>query len=154
VPDDYSFSKVLPLLNRLAEPTSGTVLLHGRPLPELDVLALRRRVGLVGQQPVLLIGRVLDELRVGSPGLVEGRAAATALIPTIDSTRTVGLITLPGAMTGLILAGVEPFTAIHYQIVVMYMMLAAAALASLTAARLAERALFDDAHRLRWITAG
>jgi putative ABC transport system permease protein len=73
----------------------------------------------------------------------------TALIPAIDSTKVVGLISLPGAMTGLILAGVDPLTAIRYQIVVMYMLLAAAALAALTGARLAERALFDDAHRLR-----
>ena len=76
-------------------------------------------------------------------------ALRTALIPAIDSTKTVGLISLPGAMTGLILAGISPLTAIRYQIVVMYMLLAAAALAALTAARLAARALFDDAHRLR-----
>ena len=76
-------------------------------------------------------------------------ALRTALIPAIDSTKTVGLISLPGAMTGLILAGVSPLTAIRYQIVVMYMLLAAAALAALTAARLAGHALFDDAHRLR-----
>lgn len=75
-------------------------------------------------------------------------ALRTALIPAIDSTKVVGLISLPGAMTGLILAGVDPLTAIRYQIVVMYMLLAATALAALTAARLAERALFDDAHRL------
>src|SRR5262249_18663948 len=92
-----------------------------------------------------------------SLGMPAGRAFAphlhaalrTALIPAIDSTKTVGLISLPGAMTGLILAGVSPLTAIRYQIVVMYMLLAAAALAAFTAARLAERALFDDAHRLR-----
>lgn len=76
-------------------------------------------------------------------------ALRTALIPAIDSTKTVGLISLPGAMTGLILAGVSPLTAIRYQIVVMYMLLAAAALAALIAARLAARALFNDAHRLR-----
>jgi uncharacterized protein UPF0014 len=76
-------------------------------------------------------------------------ALRTALIPAIDSTKTVGLISLPGAMTGLILAGVSPLTAIRYQIVVMYMLLAAAALAALTAARLAGHALFDEAHRLR-----
>jgi putative ABC transport system permease protein len=80
-------------------------------------------------------------------------ALRTALIPSVDSTKTVGLISLPGAMTGLILAGVSPLTAIRYQIVVMYMLLAAAALAALTAARLAERALFDNAHRLRVLPA-
>jgi putative ABC transport system permease protein len=75
-------------------------------------------------------------------------ALRTALLPAIDSTKVVGLISLPGAMTGLILAGVDPLTAIRYQIVVMYMLLAATALAALTCARLAERALFDGAHRL------
>ena len=81
-------------------------------------------------------------------------ALRTALIPAIDSTKTVGLISLPGAMTGLILAGVSPLTAIRYQIVVMYMLLAAAAVAALTAARLAGHALFDDAHQLRPLPPG
>ena len=65
-------------------------------------------------------------------------ALRTALLPAIDSTKVVGLISLPGAMTGLIPAGVDPLTAIRYQIVVMYMLLAATALA----------ALFDPAQRL------
>ena len=76
-------------------------------------------------------------------------ALRTSLIPGIDVTKTVGLIALPGAMTGLILAGVAPLTAIRYQIVVMWMLLAATAVAALVTARLAERSLFDSAHRLR-----
>jgi putative ABC transport system permease protein len=79
-------------------------------------------------------------------------ALRTALTPAIDSTKVVGLISLPGAMTGLILAGVDPLTAIRYQIVVMYMLLAATAIAGLTSARLAEHALFDHAHRLLPLT--
>ncbi|ATL70012.1 ABC transporter permease [Nocardia terpenica] len=75
-------------------------------------------------------------------------ALRTALLPSIDATKVVGLISLPGAMTGLILAGVDPLTAIRYQIVVMYMQLAAAALAALVSTRVAERYLFDDAQRL------
>jgi ABC-type iron transport system FetAB permease component len=70
------------------------------------------------------------------------------LIPAIDSTKVVGLISLPGAMTGLILAGISPLTAIRYQIVVMYMQLAGTAMAALIAVRLAEKSLFDDAQRL------
>lgn len=75
-------------------------------------------------------------------------ALRTALTPTIDSTKVVGLISLPGAMTGLILAGVSPLAAIRYQVIVMYMLLGAWAVAALVAARLTTRALFDDAHRL------
>lgn len=79
----------------------------------------------------------------------ETRAAVrTALIPTVDQTRVVGLISLPGTMTGLIIAGVDPLQAIRYQIIVMYMLLAAWAVSALVTARTAERAMFDDAERL------
>jgi UDP-glucose/iron transport system permease protein len=120
------------------------------------------------QATSLALTRLGDEVRTARPaiearlslGLPAAEAFAphqraivrTALVPAVDSTKTVGLISLPGAMTGLILAGVDPLTAIRYQIVVMYMLLAAAALAALTATRLAERALFDDAHRLHPLT--
>lgn len=66
---------LLRLLNRLEEPTGGRILLDDVPLAELDVLALRRRVGLVAQRPVLLTERVADEVRVGCQELSESHAA-------------------------------------------------------------------------------
>ena len=72
----------------------------------------------------------------------------TAIVPSVDSTKVVGLIALPGTMTGLIIAGIEPLEAIRYQIIVMYMLLAAWAVAALVTARAAERWMFDDAERL------
>jgi putative ABC transport system ATP-binding protein len=94
-PSGAGKSTLLRLLNRLEEPTRGVVRLHGRPLPELDVLALRRRVGLVGQQPVLLTERVLDDLRVGRPELPEHEAAEllerVALPPGMLERPTAGL---------------------------------------------------------------
>ncbi|MGZ6828026.1 MAG: ABC transporter permease [Mycobacteriales bacterium] len=76
-------------------------------------------------------------------------ALRTALVTDVDAVKTVGLISLPGAMTGLLLAGVDPLTAIRYQVVVMYMLLSAVAVSGLVAARLGSRQLFDDAERLR-----
>ena len=81
------------LLNRLEEPTSGHVLLDGVPLVELDVLALRRRVGLVAQRPVLLADRVIDEVRAGQPGLAEEHVAellAKVGLPPSISARPTG----------------------------------------------------------------
>ena len=75
-------------------------------------------------------------------------AVRTALVPTVDSTRVVGLISLPGTMTGLIIAGVDPLQAIRYQIIVMYMLLAAWAVSALVTARAAQGSLFDEAERL------
>jgi putative ABC transport system ATP-binding protein len=70
-PSGAGKSTLLRILNRLTEPTSGRVLLDGVPLPEIDVLHLRRQVGLVTQRPVLLTDDVTEELRVGAPRLQE-----------------------------------------------------------------------------------
>ncbi|SFQ74398.1 putative ABC transport system ATP-binding protein/osmoprotectant transport system ATP-binding protein [Amycolatopsis arida] len=56
---------LLRLLNRLDDSTGGRVPVDGSPIGEADVLALRRRVVLVGQRPVLLTASVAAELRVG-----------------------------------------------------------------------------------------
>jgi putative ABC transport system permease protein len=56
----------------------------------------------------------------------------TALVPQIETTKAVGIVFLPGAMTGLILAGVDPIEAVRVQIVVMYLVLGSVAVASST----------------------
>ena len=66
-------STLLRLLNRLDDPSAGRILLDDVPLTEFDVLALRRRVGLVAQRPVLLTGLVAEDLRVGQPRLGDDR---------------------------------------------------------------------------------
>ena len=51
------------------------------------------------------------------------QVAKTALMPQIERTKVVGLIALPGAMTGLLLGGVEPMDAVLAQLVIMYLVL-------------------------------
>ena len=55
--------------------------------------------------------------------IVGAIVARSALIPQIERTKVVGLIALPGAMTGLLLAGVDPLQAVLIQLVVMYLVL-------------------------------
>jgi putative ABC transport system ATP-binding protein len=56
---------LLRLLNRLDEPTGGTVLLEGKDYREIPTRELRRRVGMVMQRPFVFPGTVADNLRFG-----------------------------------------------------------------------------------------
>ena len=76
-------------------------------------------------------------------------AARAAVIPTINAMMIVGVVQLPGMMTGQILGGQAPGDAVRYQILVMYMIAGAAALTSISATLLAQRSLFTAAHQLR-----
>lgn len=76
------------------------------------------------------------------------RIMKAAMIPTLDQARSVGLVKLPGAMTGLILAGVPPLEAVQIQLVVVYMLLSAAMLTGLTCALLGYRQFFTSTHQL------
>ena len=58
-------SSLLRLLNRLDEPTSGTVYLEGQDYRQLPPRELRRRVGMVTQRPFLFPGDVASNLRFG-----------------------------------------------------------------------------------------
>lgn len=64
-PSGVGKSTLLRLLNRLADPTAGTIRYRGRDLREYDVLELRREVGLVPQLPALLEGTVADNVLYG-----------------------------------------------------------------------------------------
>jgi len=75
--------------------------------------------------------RLQSELAQGK-GYDQARAVAfsTAMIPIINSMFAVGLVSLPGMMTGQILSGVSPFIAARYQIMVMCMLFSASGISS------------------------
>ncbi|MBT8247689.1 MAG: ABC transporter permease, partial [Acidimicrobiia bacterium] len=54
-------------------------------------------------------------------------ALRTALVPQIETTKAVGIVFLPGAMTGLILAGVDPVDAVKVQAAIMFLILGSVA---------------------------
>ncbi|MDW3176135.1 MAG: iron export ABC transporter permease subunit FetB [Acidimicrobiia bacterium] len=77
----------------------------------------------------------------------------SALIPQIERTKVVGLIALPGAMTGLLLAGVDPIDAVVLQLAVMFLVLGAVATSVVIVSRtIARRALTPDLRVAEWIT--
>lgn len=112
----------------------------------------------------LVMGRVRDEINGRVPEIeaalalgATGRTAAhpylrtslhAGMTPIVDSTKTVGLIQLPGAMTGMILAGAAPLEAVQLQIIVMYMLIGAAAFTGLAAVWLTYRQFFTTNQQL------
>ena len=92
-------------------------------------------------------------LALGQPWTVASRpytrsAVRTALISQVETTKAVGLVFLPGAMTGLILAGVDPVDAVLVQAAVMYLILGAAATTVTVVSIGLTRKLFTPDHRL------
>ncbi|KAG8066986.1 hypothetical protein GUJ93_ZPchr0005g16324 [Zizania palustris] len=76
------------------------------------------------------------------------RSLVIALSPVIDNAKTVGLIALPGAMTGLIMGGASPLEAIQLQIVVMNMLMGASTMSSILSTYLCWPAFFTNAFQL------
>lgn len=74
-------------------------------------------------------------------------AARTGMIPILNAMSVAGLVSLPGMMTGQLLAGVEPTQAVRYQIVIMFLIAASTALATVGATLLGYRRLFNRHHQ-------
>lgn len=75
-------------------------------------------------------------------------ALRTGMIPTINAMMVMGVVSLPGMMTGQMLAGAAPTAAVRYQIMIMFMIAAATTLGTLVVILLAFRTLFNRRHQL------
>jgi putative ABC transport system permease protein len=75
------------------------------------------------------------------------QAVRNGLIPTINAMMVVGVVSLPGMMTGQILAGASPVEAVKYQIVIMFLIASATALGTVIVVLLSYRRLFNEHHQ-------
>jgi len=75
------------------------------------------------------------------------QAVRAGMIPTLNQMAVVGIVSLPGMMTGQVLAGQSPLQAVRYQIVIMFLIAASSALGTVLAVLLTYRRLFSADHR-------
>lgn len=138
--------RVLPLEGRTLVPIAGMM------------------VGNSMTATVLVARRLVDELRdkrdevearlaLGQPSGGAAKpylrtALRAAISPQIETTKATGLVFIPGAMTGLILAGVSPTQAVLVQAVVMFLVLGSAATSTVVIGIGLVRRLFTADHRL------
>jgi len=75
-------------------------------------------------------------------------SATTGMISMLNSMKTVGIVALPGAMTGMILAGTDPLKAVYIQIIVVYMLTSAVTITSIISVEMTVRKFFTRFHQL------
>jgi putative ABC transport system permease protein len=93
-------------------------------------------------------------LSLGATRWESGRAAVrtavrTGMIPMINSMMVVGIVSLPGMMTGQLLSGVDPLDAVKYQLVILFLIAAGTALGTVGVVLLSFHRLFNARHQFR-----
>ncbi|XP_077232947.1 protein ALUMINUM SENSITIVE 3-like [Tasmannia lanceolata] len=138
--------KVFPFTPRYIIPVAGMMV--GNAMTVTGVTMKRLRDDIKTQKNLVETALALGATpRQATLQLVK-RSLIIALSPVLDNAKTVGLISLPGAMTGLIMGGASPLEAIQLQIVVMNMLIGAATVSSITSTYLCWPAFFTKAYQL------
>lgn len=75
-------------------------------------------------------------------------AIRASMIPTIESQKTIGLVQLPGMMSGQIIGGADPIQAVQFQLLIIFALLTTAALSSILVGFLSYPALFNERMQL------
>jgi putative ABC transport system permease protein len=105
--------------------------------------------GIARERAAIEAQLALGATRYAALRAVQRRALRSGLIPIVNQMSAAGIITLPGMMTGQILAGMPPYEAAKYQILVMFLLAGGAGLGALGAAWLAVWRASDERDRLR-----
>lgn len=114
--------------------TLGLDKLTQSAVQQRQLLEARLMLGQTWQEAISDIRR--DSVRVG-------------LIPLLNSMAAAGIITLPGMMTGQIMAGAPPVEAVKYQILIFFLIAAGTGFGTVLAVFLGAQRLFDERERLR-----
>ena len=135
----YAPQYAIPLLGMLLGNTMNGVALG---LDRLTATAWREARVIEAR---LLLGQTWPE----AVGDIQRESIRAGLIPVVNAMAVAGLVSLPGMMTGQILAGSPPLEAVKYQILIMFLITTGTGFGTLAAVRLGARRLFDERHRLR-----
>lgn len=142
---------IFDLTARALVPITGMII--GNALAT-SVLVGRRVIDDVRDKRLVVESRLALGLEVGDAvHPIVRDSIRTALIPQIETTKAVGVVVLPGMMTGLILAGADPIDAVAAQLAIMYLILGGAAVTStMIALGMRTRLFTPDARLVRLAT--
>ncbi|HHV08507.1 MAG TPA: iron export ABC transporter permease subunit FetB [Firmicutes bacterium] len=138
---------IIPFTPRYVIPLSGMIIGNAMVASGLALNRLRSEISSRRAEILSALALGATSRQATEPAL---KAAVKAgMIPTIDAMKTVGLVQLPGMMTGQIIAGANPIEAVKYQILVQFMLSASVGITSMLVCLLAYRQFFTRAHQLR-----
>lgn len=135
----YTPQYAIPLLGMMLGNTMTGIALG---LERLTQAAREQKHNIEAQ---LMLGRTASE----SIQVIRRQAMRYGMIPIINSMAAAGIVSLPGMMTGQILAGSPPLEAVKYQILIMFLIAAGTGFGTVAAVILGSRRLFDHRDRLR-----
>ncbi len=140
---------IISLDARYVIPLSGMIIGNAMNACALsmDRLASDLRGNRLAIETALALGRKWRE----ASGQYQRAAARTGMIAILNFLKTTGIVALPGAMTGMILAGADPLHAVFVQLIVGYMLLAATTITSVLAVEMTVRTFFTRHHQFRLI---
>ena len=145
-----AISRSMPLQPQFIVPLSGMAFGNAMSICSISMERLVREVKLnrAAIETMLSLGATSKQ----SLESFKRFSIRAALIPTIDSLKTLGIIFIPGAMAGLLIAGTDPILAAQYQIIVYLMIVGGGIITALMASTLARKKLFTDREQLEeWI---
>jgi len=138
---------IIPLEARYVIPLAGMIISNSM---NASALAIDRLVSdIQSNRPAIETALSLGKSWRVASGKFQRDAATTGMISILNVMKTVGIVALPGAMTGMILAGAEPLEAVLLQVIVAYMLLSSVTITSVVAVELTVRKFFTPFHQLR-----
>jgi len=84
-PSGVGKTTLVSLILRFYKPTSGEIFFDGRPAADFEVGSLRQRIGYVSQNPILLSGTIIENLRYGNPEASEEQVIRAAEVAGIHN---------------------------------------------------------------------
>ncbi len=132
---------ILPPKARYLIPVAGMVI--GNSMNTLSISLIRLADGIRENRDRVEVALALGKSPLEAVSFLLKKALRLAVIPRIDNVKVSGIIHLPGAMTGMILAGASPIQAVKFQIIIMYILLGTPMLVAYFGTRFAYRKFFN-----------
>ncbi len=145
-----ALSRAMPLQPQYIIPLAGMAFGNSMSICSLSLDRLMREIKLnrTGIESMLSLG-ISSKQAIQEYNRLSIRAA---LIPTIDRLKTLGVIFIPGAMAGLLIAGTDPLVAAEYQIIVYLMIVGGGIITAMAVTFLSRKKIFTEYEQLaEWL---